>query len=131
MMKTTPELSPSLDFRTTPVGGRLTHYVLFNAQQDTPHPRRIFSGIGFRTWNSPSLKPKPLGYCGKQRAHIRCEAYTLTSRTCRAVRSEPNPVGFSANTKEFSAHVGTSLNIVRLFPRTFSVPAWSNLQVKA
>ncbi|GBM46416.1 hypothetical protein AVEN_161004-1 [Araneus ventricosus] len=38
MTRTTPELSPpSRSFRTTPTGGRLTHYVKFNEQQANKH----------------------------------------------------------------------------------------------
>ncbi|GBN27692.1 hypothetical protein AVEN_144793-1, partial [Araneus ventricosus] len=52
MTRTTPELAPpSPNFHATPAGARLTC--------NRPHPRRIFSGIGFRTWNPPATKPRP------------------------------------------------------------------------
>ncbi|GBM10234.1 hypothetical protein AVEN_177501-1 [Araneus ventricosus] len=49
--------APSPSFRATPAGGRLatTHVLACN----WPHTRRIFSEIGFRTWNSPAPKPRP------------------------------------------------------------------------
>ncbi|GBM26369.1 hypothetical protein AVEN_253678-1, partial [Araneus ventricosus] len=58
MMGRTPELaglSPS--FLTTPTGGRLatSHDLTCNR----PHTWRIFSRIGSRTWNPPTLRPRP------------------------------------------------------------------------
>ncbi|GBM45592.1 hypothetical protein AVEN_150557-1, partial [Araneus ventricosus] len=47
----------SPNFHATPTGGRLaTTYDLACNRSDT---RRIFSGIGFRTWNPPTPKPRP------------------------------------------------------------------------
>ncbi|GBO35815.1 hypothetical protein AVEN_155345-1 [Araneus ventricosus] len=49
----------------------------------------------------------------------------------RTVRDKPHPVGFSANAKGFSVHVGTCSSEVRYSPRTSFEPAWSNLQTYA
>ncbi|GBM00493.1 hypothetical protein AVEN_111724-1 [Araneus ventricosus] len=55
MTMTTSELKAPL--RTTPMGGRsITTYDLTCRR---PHIRRIFSGLGFRTWNPPVPKPSP------------------------------------------------------------------------
>ncbi|GBN09291.1 hypothetical protein AVEN_37534-1 [Araneus ventricosus] len=57
MTRTTPELahlSPS--FHATPTGGRLA--TTYDLACNRPHARRIFSGIGFRTWNPPAPKPR-------------------------------------------------------------------------
>ncbi|GBM11222.1 hypothetical protein AVEN_267799-1 [Araneus ventricosus] len=59
MTRTTPELAPpSPNFHSTPTGGRLT--TTYDLTCNRPHTRRIFSGIGFRTWNPPAPKPKKL-----------------------------------------------------------------------
>ncbi|GBN61340.1 hypothetical protein AVEN_265253-1, partial [Araneus ventricosus] len=49
--------TPSPNFHATPTGGRLatTHDLACNR----PHTRRIFSGIGSRTWNPLAPKPRP------------------------------------------------------------------------
>ncbi|GBM98301.1 hypothetical protein AVEN_217698-1 [Araneus ventricosus] len=53
MTRTTPELAPpSPDFHATPTGGRLT--TTYDLTCNRPHTRRIFSGIGSRTWNPPA-----------------------------------------------------------------------------
>ncbi|GBN63813.1 hypothetical protein AVEN_190365-1 [Araneus ventricosus] len=58
MTRTTPELAPpSPNFHATPTGGRLT--TTFDLTCNRPHTRRIFSGIGSRTWNPPAPKPRP------------------------------------------------------------------------
>ncbi|GBO02126.1 hypothetical protein AVEN_154094-1 [Araneus ventricosus] len=58
MTRTTPELAPpSPNFHATPTGGRLT--TTYDLTCNRPHTRRIFSGIGFRTWNPPPPKPRP------------------------------------------------------------------------
>ncbi|GBM86257.1 hypothetical protein AVEN_264508-1 [Araneus ventricosus] len=55
---TTPELTPpSPNFHTTPTGGRLA--TMYDLTCNRPHTRRIFSGIGSRTWNPPAPKPGP------------------------------------------------------------------------
>ncbi|GBL96774.1 hypothetical protein AVEN_118919-1 [Araneus ventricosus] len=49
--------TPSPNVHVTPTGGRLvTKYDLACKRL---HTRRIFSGIGFRTWNPPAPKPRP------------------------------------------------------------------------
>ncbi|GBM63435.1 hypothetical protein AVEN_120560-1 [Araneus ventricosus] len=63
MTRTTPELAPPLQTsKATPTGGRLT--TTYDLTCNRPHTRRIFSGIGSRTWNpSPKrdclLVPRP------------------------------------------------------------------------
>ncbi|GBM66184.1 hypothetical protein AVEN_246404-1 [Araneus ventricosus] len=58
MTRTTPELAPpSPNFHATPAGGRLT--TTYDLACNRPHTRRIFSGIGFRTWSPPAPKPRP------------------------------------------------------------------------
>ncbi|GBN49481.1 hypothetical protein AVEN_151004-1 [Araneus ventricosus] len=58
MTRTTPELAPlSPYFHATPSGGCLA--TMYDLACTRPHTRRIFSGIGFRTWNPPSPKPRP------------------------------------------------------------------------
>ncbi|GBN38764.1 hypothetical protein AVEN_47561-1 [Araneus ventricosus] len=58
MTRTTPELAPlSPNFHATPTGGRLT--TTYNLTCNGPHTRRIFSGIGFRTWRPSAPKPRP------------------------------------------------------------------------
>ncbi|GBN54183.1 hypothetical protein AVEN_97301-1 [Araneus ventricosus] len=56
--------APSPSFRATPAGGRLdiAYYLAYGG----PHTWRIFSGIGFRTWNPPAPKGEtlPLGHRG-------------------------------------------------------------------
>ncbi|GBO37707.1 hypothetical protein AVEN_146541-1 [Araneus ventricosus] len=53
MTRTTPELAPpSPNFHATPTGGRLT--TTYDLTCNRPHTRRIFSGIGSRTWNPPA-----------------------------------------------------------------------------
>ncbi|GBM61669.1 hypothetical protein AVEN_133455-1 [Araneus ventricosus] len=49
--------TPSPSFHATPTGGRLT--TTYELACNRPHTRRIFSGIGFRTWNPPAPKPRP------------------------------------------------------------------------
>ncbi|GBN49951.1 hypothetical protein AVEN_27642-1 [Araneus ventricosus] len=50
MTRTTPELAPpSPNFHATPTGGHL------DTTYDLMCNRRIYSGIGFRTWNPPAL----------------------------------------------------------------------------
>ncbi|GBL72316.1 hypothetical protein AVEN_115266-1 [Araneus ventricosus] len=44
-------------FYATPTGGRLT--TTYDLKCNRPHTRRIFSGIGSRTWNPPAPKPRP------------------------------------------------------------------------
>ncbi|GBM23440.1 hypothetical protein AVEN_181563-1 [Araneus ventricosus] len=48
---------PSPNFHATPTGGRLA--TTYDLTCNRPHTRRIFSGIGFRTWNPPAPKPRP------------------------------------------------------------------------
>ncbi|GBN71404.1 hypothetical protein AVEN_90135-1 [Araneus ventricosus] len=58
MTRTTPELAPfSPNFHATPTGGRLA--TTYDLTCNRPHTRRIFSGIGSRTWNPPAPKPRP------------------------------------------------------------------------
>ncbi|GBO35692.1 hypothetical protein AVEN_259023-1, partial [Araneus ventricosus] len=62
MTRTTLELAPlSPNFRATLTEGRLatTHDLACNS----PHTRRIFSGIGFRT-SDPPVQTLPLGHRG-------------------------------------------------------------------
>ncbi|GBM42379.1 hypothetical protein AVEN_130262-1 [Araneus ventricosus] len=62
MTRMTPELAPpSPNLHATPTGGRLT--TTYDLTCNRPHTRRIFSGIGFRTWNPPGPKAEtlPLG----------------------------------------------------------------------
>ncbi|GBM25343.1 hypothetical protein AVEN_232473-1 [Araneus ventricosus] len=55
MTRATPELAPpSPNFHATPTGGRLA--TTYDLACNRP---RIFSGIGFRTWNPPAPKPRP------------------------------------------------------------------------
>ncbi|GBN06909.1 hypothetical protein AVEN_201378-1 [Araneus ventricosus] len=57
MTRTTPELAPpSPNFHATPTGGRLT--TTHDLACNRPHTRRIFSGIGSRTWNPPDYSIK-------------------------------------------------------------------------
>ncbi|GBL77974.1 hypothetical protein AVEN_143298-1 [Araneus ventricosus] len=65
MTRTTPELAPpSPNLYVTPTGGRLA--TMYDLACNRPHTRRIFRGIGFRTWNLPTPKsrPYPLGHRG-------------------------------------------------------------------
>ncbi|GBM43536.1 hypothetical protein AVEN_96196-1 [Araneus ventricosus] len=56
MTRTTPELAPpSPNFHATPTGGHLT--TTYNLTCNRPHTRRIFCGVGSRTWNPPAPKP--------------------------------------------------------------------------
>ncbi|GBN16466.1 hypothetical protein AVEN_196922-1 [Araneus ventricosus] len=48
---------PSPCFRAMPTGGRLAP--TYDLACKRPNPRRIFSGIGFRTWNFPAPKLRP------------------------------------------------------------------------
>ncbi|GBM17578.1 hypothetical protein AVEN_80881-1 [Araneus ventricosus] len=58
MTRTTPELAPpSPNFHATPMGGRLA--TMYDLACNRPHMRRIFSGIGFRTWNPKAPEPGP------------------------------------------------------------------------
>ncbi|GBL81818.1 hypothetical protein AVEN_93563-1 [Araneus ventricosus] len=58
MTRTTPEMAPSsLNFRTTPVGGRLIP--TYDLAGNRPNTRDIFSGSGFRAWSPPVPKPRP------------------------------------------------------------------------
>ncbi|GBM07258.1 hypothetical protein AVEN_25507-1 [Araneus ventricosus] len=54
--------TPSPKFHATPTGGRLA--TTYDLTCNRPHTRRIFSGIGFRTWNSAAPRPRPLGHRG-------------------------------------------------------------------
>ncbi|GBN25919.1 hypothetical protein AVEN_83308-1 [Araneus ventricosus] len=57
MTRTAPELAtPSPNFQATPTGGRLAS--TYDLACNTPPTWRIFSGIGFRTWNPPAPKPR-------------------------------------------------------------------------
>ncbi|GBL56692.1 hypothetical protein AVEN_229565-1 [Araneus ventricosus] len=49
MGKTTTGLGPPPNFRTPPAGGHLTP--TYDLTCNRPNTKRIFSGIGFRTWN--------------------------------------------------------------------------------
>ncbi|GBM86362.1 hypothetical protein AVEN_64240-1 [Araneus ventricosus] len=40
-----------------PTGGRLT--TTYDLMCNRPQKRRIFGGIGFRSWNTPALYPRP------------------------------------------------------------------------
>ncbi|GBM88142.1 hypothetical protein AVEN_213957-1 [Araneus ventricosus] len=65
MTRTTPELAPpSPNFHDTPTGGRLA--TAYDLTCNRPHTRRIFSGIGSRTWNPPAPKPRPYHSALKQ-----------------------------------------------------------------
>ncbi|GBM05223.1 hypothetical protein AVEN_173643-1 [Araneus ventricosus] len=56
MTRMTPELAPpSPKFHATPTGGYLA--TTYDLTCKRPHTRRIFSGIGSRTWNPPAPKP--------------------------------------------------------------------------
>ncbi|GBN77198.1 hypothetical protein AVEN_220542-1 [Araneus ventricosus] len=58
MTRTTTELAPpSPSFRTTPTAGSLA--TKHDLGCSGPHTRRIFGGIGFRTWSPPAPKPRP------------------------------------------------------------------------
>ncbi|GBM99096.1 hypothetical protein AVEN_138935-1 [Araneus ventricosus] len=65
MTRTTPGLElPSPSFHTTPTGGRLA--TTYDLACNRPNTRRIFSGIGFRTWkhSGPKAATLPLGHRG-------------------------------------------------------------------
>ncbi|GBM18164.1 hypothetical protein AVEN_151707-1 [Araneus ventricosus] len=49
--------TPSPNFHATPTGGRLA--TAYDLACNRPHTRRIFSGIGVRSWNPPAPKPRP------------------------------------------------------------------------
>ncbi|GBN14158.1 hypothetical protein AVEN_137125-1 [Araneus ventricosus] len=50
--------APSPRFHATPTGGHLS--TTYDLMHNRPHTRRIFSGIGFRTWNrSRDLTARP------------------------------------------------------------------------
>ncbi|GBM41687.1 hypothetical protein AVEN_46955-1 [Araneus ventricosus] len=79
MMRTTPEQAPpSPNFRTTPTGGRFA--TMYDLACNRPHTRRIFSGIGFRTWNPPASKP--LGHRGPQNGLHRNVFVDLSFKPC-------------------------------------------------
>ncbi|GBM00423.1 hypothetical protein AVEN_179232-1 [Araneus ventricosus] len=58
--------TPSPNFRTTPTEGHLPR--TYDLTCNRPNTRRIFSEIGFRSWNPPTPKPKPLGHRGVRAA---------------------------------------------------------------
>ncbi|GBN20464.1 hypothetical protein AVEN_172086-1 [Araneus ventricosus] len=65
MTRTIPGLAPpSPNFHATPAGGRLT--TTYDLTCNGPHTRRIFGGIGSRTWSPPAPKAEtlPLGHHG-------------------------------------------------------------------
>ncbi|GBL89110.1 hypothetical protein AVEN_255244-1 [Araneus ventricosus] len=75
--RTTPELAPLPNLRTTPTGGRSTHYVRFSEQ----NTRRIFSGIGFRIWSPPAPRPYHPSMSSEQRLKENApKAYLYTLR---------------------------------------------------
>ncbi|GBO28001.1 hypothetical protein AVEN_125712-1 [Araneus ventricosus] len=57
MKRMTPELAPSSpNFHATPTTGCLA--TTYDLTCNKPNRRRIFGGIGFRTWNPTAPKPK-------------------------------------------------------------------------
>ncbi|GBN74384.1 hypothetical protein AVEN_200926-1 [Araneus ventricosus] len=61
MTKITPEVPPPLQTSAPhllEIFWPSTHDLAYNG----PNIRRIVSGIGFRTWNSPTPKPRPYYY---------------------------------------------------------------------
>ncbi|GBN72698.1 hypothetical protein AVEN_122007-1, partial [Araneus ventricosus] len=50
-------MGESMDVGTTPAGERLAP--TYDLTCNRPNTRRIFSGIGFRTWSHPAPKPRP------------------------------------------------------------------------
>ncbi|GBL76111.1 hypothetical protein AVEN_234407-1 [Araneus ventricosus] len=76
---------PSPNFHAAPrVIGRLA--TTYDLAYNKPHTRRIFSGIGFRTWNPPAPKAEilPLGHRG------------LSGQTTRAAAELAPPLQTSA-----------------------------------
>ncbi|GBM53948.1 hypothetical protein AVEN_79920-1 [Araneus ventricosus] len=56
-------------FYATPTEGRLA--TMYDLTCNRPHTRRIFSGIGFRTWNPPAPRPRPYHYfCASKRENF-------------------------------------------------------------
>ncbi|GBO17154.1 hypothetical protein AVEN_197678-1 [Araneus ventricosus] len=57
--------TPSPNFRASPTAGRLA--ITYDLACNRPHTRRIFSGIGFRTYDPlvPRSKTLPLGHRGR------------------------------------------------------------------
>ncbi|GBN55151.1 hypothetical protein AVEN_213934-1 [Araneus ventricosus] len=49
--------TPSPNFHATPTGGRSA--TTYDLTCNRPHTRRTFSGIGFRTWNPLTPRPRP------------------------------------------------------------------------
>ncbi|GBL79229.1 hypothetical protein AVEN_64157-1 [Araneus ventricosus] len=65
MTRTTPGLAPPLQTSTPhPMGGRLA--TTYDLACNRPHIRRIFCGIGSRTWDPPLPETLPLGQLGLQ-----------------------------------------------------------------
>ncbi|GBL77463.1 hypothetical protein AVEN_41851-1 [Araneus ventricosus] len=61
MTRTTPELAPPFQ-ASTPHQREDVLDTTYDLACSRPHTRRIFSGIGFRTWNPPAPKPRPYLY---------------------------------------------------------------------
>ncbi|GBN00880.1 hypothetical protein AVEN_57888-1, partial [Araneus ventricosus] len=49
--------APSPSFHATPTGGRLA--TAYDLACSRPHTRRIFGGVGSRTWSPQTPKPRP------------------------------------------------------------------------
>ncbi|GBN18922.1 hypothetical protein AVEN_160896-1, partial [Araneus ventricosus] len=54
----TPELAPPLE-ASEPHQRENFYLPTYDLTCNSPNTRRIFSQIGFRTWNSPARKPIP------------------------------------------------------------------------
>ncbi|GBM12090.1 hypothetical protein AVEN_245486-1 [Araneus ventricosus] len=68
MTRTTPDGTTSPSFHAARAGRRLA--TTYDLACNRPHTRRIFSGIGFRTWSHPAPKAGtlPLGHRGFRRS---------------------------------------------------------------
>ncbi|GBM95803.1 hypothetical protein AVEN_165503-1 [Araneus ventricosus] len=73
MTRTTPELASPLQTSTSHKREDVW-LSTYDLTCNRPHTRRIFSGIGFRTWNPPVPRPRPYHYATEAFESAREEA---------------------------------------------------------
>ncbi|GBM04520.1 hypothetical protein AVEN_37956-1 [Araneus ventricosus] len=112
MKRTTPELAPPPSFHTTPAGGRLTSYVLFNvqlAQYTTDHQWNWVSNL-----EPPRLRSRHLN-TGPPRTYLRSDLDILV-----ATRATPEPTLTSTN---FHATL-VRFSLQRVYMHSARIPAY-------
>ncbi|GBN45271.1 hypothetical protein AVEN_149341-1 [Araneus ventricosus] len=90
MTRTTP---PSPNIHATSTGGRLA--TTYDLSCDRPHTRRIFGGIGFRTWNPPAPKLR-LGHRGLEELYEEFPGF-LESKLKEGVFVDPDIIKLKKN----------------------------------